>query len=175
MGFDVHFRNSPCIGYMAEKDENISFEKETDLISGKERCYLRIKDVGEIYLGPDESKYNHLGTVRGICVENFEEVAQYLYLHFGIYFFTDLQEQEIYYIDDIVYGRDVYEIQHWMMVDEMLEYMPNCMELKLEYKKNEKLIRELGEKYNIDFVSQESKVKESIEELEKECKGDLPF
>ena len=160
---------------MAEKDENISFEKETDLISGEEECYLKIKDVGNIILGPDDSKYSHLSTVRGIAVDNFEEVAQYLYEHFNVYFFTDLQEQEIYYIEDIVYGRDVYKIQHWMMVDEMLEYMPNCMELKLEYKKNEKLMRELGEKYNIDFVSQESKVKESIEELEKECKGDLPF
>lgn len=175
MGFYVHFRNSPCIGYMAEKDENISFEKETDLISGEEECYLKIKDVGKIILGPEDSKYSHLGAVRGIAVDNFEEVAQYLYSHFGIYFFTDSQEQDIYDIDDFVYGRDVYAIQHWMMINEMLEYMPNCAGLKLEYKKNEKLMRELGEKYNIGFVSQESKVKESIEELEKEWKGDLPF
>ena len=175
MGFDIHFMGGHCVGYMAEKDKNISFKKETDLISGKESCYLKIKDAGEIYLYDNSSKYQYLGTMRAACVSDIK-VIKYLYEHFGICFYTDNKEQDIFYIEDKVNGKDVYSIQHWMMIEEMLEYIPDCVRLKLEYKKNEELMKKLEEKYNMTFVSKEPVVKETIEELEKAFKDeDLPF
>lgn len=175
MGWDIHFCNSPAIGKMVENDERMSFVQEEDLVSGSKHSYLRIADVGEIYLYELSDKYSGLGCIRCACISPFKDVTEYLYEKHGIYFFTDHQDQEIFHLGDYVLGKDEGLMQHAMLLEEMFQYFPSNKKLRYEYKKIEKEYYALLEKYKDAPRSPFPipVIEESLEELIP--KNDLPF